>query len=207
MAVIHQPSLSDSRIVSDASEPLILVDSQDVAIGTLDKDACHDGQGVLHRAFSLFIFNRDGELLMQQRAEDKRLWPGFWSNSCCSHPRAGERMEDAVVRRLEQELGFQTPQRFLYKFEYQASFYVDDVLLGSENELCWVHVGYYDGQVTPNPTEVKQWQWITTDELNSQLHEQPELFTPWFKMEWRKLTGDYSEVLNRGAGPSPLPQR
>ena len=92
-----------NTIVSDESEPLILVDEADREIGHLDKGACHDGKGVLHRAFSLFIFNDSGELLLQQRSAQKRLWPLFWSNSCCSHPRKGESMETAVERRLAQD--------------------------------------------------------------------------------------------------------
>ena len=91
-------------VVSSESEALILVDENDREIGFSSKDSCHDGPGILHRAFSLFIFNTAGELLLQQRSAGKRLWPLYWSNSCCSHPRAGETMELAVNRRLQQEL-------------------------------------------------------------------------------------------------------
>ena len=122
----------------------MLVDTADHIVGHLDKSSCHDGEGVLHRAFSLFIFNARGELLMQRRHASKRLWPGFWSNSCCSHPRQGETMEDAVQRRCEQELGFRTPLNYLYKFEYHARF--GD--LGSEHELCSVYVGNFDGKLS-----------------------------------------------------------
>ncbi|MEM7079741.1 MAG: isopentenyl-diphosphate Delta-isomerase [Pseudomonadota bacterium] len=202
MAVIHQPSIADARIVSDASEPLILVDGQDAVVGTLDKDACHNGDGVLHRAFSAFVFNSAGELLMQQRADDKRLWPGYWSNSCCSHPRSGESMDEAVVRRLEQELGFRADLEFVYKFEYQAPFYNSEGLEGSEHELCSVYVGRFDGQVNANPNEVKQWQWIAPGELGSQLEHQAERFTPWFQMEWRTLTQSYAQHLARTVSPA-----
>ena len=92
------------EVVSSDEESLSLVDSDDRELGFLDKSLCHAGAGVLHRACSLFVFNEGGELLIQQRAADKRLWPSYWSNSCCSHPRRGESMETATRRRLEQEL-------------------------------------------------------------------------------------------------------
>ncbi len=126
-----------NQVVSSEDERLILVDSNDRELGTSPKSDCHDGDGVLHRAFSLFVFNADGALLIHQRQADKRLWPLYWSNSCCSHPRAGEDMELAVSRRLEQELGLRANLRFMYKFEYAAAF--GDV--GSEHELCWVYAG------------------------------------------------------------------
>ena len=95
-----------SEVVSSDDEPLILVDSRDRELGYLDKSACHDGEGRLHRAFSVFIFNPRGDVLLQRRSRSKRLWPSHWSNSCCSHPRKGETMEQAVHRRIRQELGF-----------------------------------------------------------------------------------------------------
>ena len=114
------------------SEALILVDEADREVGHLSKAQCHDGQGVLHRAFSLLIFNGEGELLLQQRAASKRLWPLYWSNSCCSHPRRAESMETAIHRRLHEELGLRCPLQFLFKFQYQAQF----ESAGSEQELC-----------------------------------------------------------------------
>ncbi|HEY5645940.1 MAG TPA: isopentenyl-diphosphate Delta-isomerase, partial [Pseudomonadales bacterium] len=110
----RQAPATKAEIVSSESEALILVDSSDRVLGHLDKSAAHDGDGVLHRAFSLFIFDPQDRLLLQQRAEGKRLWPGFWSNSCCSHPRQGERMDQAVHRRLEQELGMTAELEFVY---------------------------------------------------------------------------------------------
>ena len=134
------------RVVSSEQEELILVDENDREIGSLDKAACHDGTGVLHRAFSLFIFNPRGELLLQQRSRTKRLWPLYWSNSCCSHPRRGETMEEATARRLEDELHIAAELEFVYKFAYQARFDAT----GAENELCWVYLGRTGGTVTPN---------------------------------------------------------
>ena len=122
------------QVVSFDSESLILVDRDDTEIGTLSKRDCHNGEGVLHRAFSAFIFNADDELLLQKRAQDKRLWPGFWSNSCCSHPRRGESMAIATTRRLRDELNVEAELEYVYKFAYQADY--GDA--GAENELCHV---------------------------------------------------------------------
>ena len=118
-------------VVSDENEELILVDENDNEIGFLSKSSCHDGDGVLHRAFSIFIFNSSGELLVHRRSGEKRLWPDYWSNSCCSHPRRGESMNDAVNRRLFEELGMRSELHFLYKFGYYAPY--DGI--GSEREM------------------------------------------------------------------------
>ena len=105
---------------SPESELLILVDTHDQETGSLGKAECHDGDGILHRAFSVFLFNDRGELLLQQRSADKRLWPMYWTNTCCSHPRQGESMQVATERRLQQELNTASTLEFIYKFEYQA---------------------------------------------------------------------------------------
>ncbi len=180
-----------SEIVSDAAEHLILVDSNDLVLGSLDKQTCHDGQGVLHRAFSLFVFNAHGHLLLQKRAPQKRLWPEFWSNSCCSHPRQGETMEAAVLRRSEQELGFSQPVEFVYKFEYQASY----LSLGSEHELCSVFISRFNGEPNINATEIMDWRWCPPQELEVMLNTQPQLFTPWFKLEWQRLSTEFGHRL------------
>lgn len=180
-----------SDVVSSEAEALILVDSNDQEVGFLDKSACHDGDGVLHRAFSLFIFNPQGQLLLQQRASGKRLWGGYWSNSCCSHPRRGETMELATHRRLEQELGMSAQLNFAYKFEYSAPF--KD--LGTEHELCWVYIGQTDSQPVINTTEIGDWQWIDQAELTRALNENPAGFTPWLAMEWAQLNSEFADRL------------
>ena len=171
------------QIVSSDSEPLIRVNHSDEPLGFLDKSACHDGGGVLHRAFSVFVLNTSGELLLQQRLRSKRLWPGYWSNSCCSHPRAGEEMEEAVARRLEQELGVEASVDFIFKFEYRAEF--GDI--GTEHELCWVYVGQTEAAPVVNTAEISAWRWIDPAELDAALRDDPESYTPWLKIEWARL--------------------
>ena len=180
-------------VVSSDLEDLILVNSSDEDIGTMAKRDCHLGDGNLHRAFSVFIFNRAGDVLLQKRSEQKFLWPMYWSNACCSHPRAGEQAEDAAHRRLHQELGITTTLTFLYKFEYQARF--QDI--GSENELCWVWVGIAEeNEISANPNEISEWKFFSQDELNSELADNPDLYTPWMKMEWQRILAEFPSSLS-----------
>ena len=176
-----------AAVVSSDDETLILVDSDDREIGHLSKGACHDGAGRLHRAFSVFLFNAAGELLLQQRSAGKRLWPLVWSNSCCSHPRRGEDVLDAARRRVAEELGIDCEVEFLYKFEYNAAF--GDA--GAEHELCWVLAGQHDGDPQPNPNELAAWRWLTPAGLNAELNDDPDGFTPWLRLEWRRLRADF----------------
>lgn len=182
-------SANSDRIVSFDSEELILVDLEDRETGHISKAEAHAGAGVLHRAFSIFIFNPKGDVLVQQRAPGKLLWPGFWSNSCCSHPRRGEDMASAVARRLREELGLECPLRFVYKFQYHAPF--GDV--GSERELCWVYVGTSDAPVRVNATEIAAWRYVPCDDLDREMAAASERFTPWMKLEWARLRGEFSE--------------
>ncbi|MDE0064650.1 MAG: isopentenyl-diphosphate Delta-isomerase [Gammaproteobacteria bacterium] len=192
-----------SEVVSFDDEPLILVDSADRVLGFLDKAACHNGEGQLHRAFSAFVFNARGELLLQKRGREKRLWPNFWSNSCCSHPRRGESMDTAVHRRIEQELGLDASLlhdlRFVYKFEYQAGFGAN----GSEHELCSVYLARTTGTPVVNTTEIDDWQWIAGTELNRRLEERPDEYTPWLRLEWAALCERHADMLPTGARELP----
>lgn len=181
----------DHKIVSSDSEELILVDERDKELGFLSKQQCHDGDGILHRAFSLFVFNVMGELLLQKRSADKRLWPLFWSNSCCSHPRKGESMEVATRRRLQEELDIQADLEFVYKFSYRAQFGEH----GSENELCSVYLGRTDQAHSANANEIAEARFVSIDTLSNELQTNPEEFTPWFKMEWERLSGEFAETL------------
>lgn len=174
--------------VSSDSERLILVDENDNEIGTISKADAHDADGTLHRAFSLFIFNDKGELLLQRRSAEKRLWGGYWSNSCCSHPRAGEEMDEAVHRRLEQELGIRAELEYVYKFTYHADFEG----MGAEHELCWVYVGSSSDVVHANGAEIDEWKWISRDVVEAEIASNPNQFTPWFKLEWERLKSDFA---------------
>jgi isopentenyl-diphosphate delta-isomerase len=181
-----------SRSTASDSESLILVDEADREVGHLDKARCHQGRGVLHRAFSLLIFNDAGELLLQQRSASKRLWPLYWSNSCCSHPRHAEAMEAAIHRRLYEELGLRCPLHFLFKFQYQAQFDA----AGAEQELCSVFVGRTSAAVRIDPSEVLACRWISPEALQAELAGSAAgNFTPWFVMEWERIRRDHRAVL------------
>ncbi len=181
------------RIVSSEDERLILVDEDDNETGFLSKAECHDGEGVLHRAFSIFLFNDDGELLLQQRAPGKRLWPLYWSNTCCSHPREGESVDVAARRRLEDELHTGGDLEFIYKFTYQASFGE----LGSEHELCHVFLGRVEAPVSPNPTEIQATRFVSATALEDEFASSDVSLTPWFRMEWERLTDEFADRLAR----------
>lgn len=174
------------------SESLILVDEADREVGYMSKAQCHEGAGVLHRAFSLLIFNERGELLLQRRSGGKRLWPHYWSNSCCSHPRRAETMEAAIHRRLHEELGLACPLQFLFKFRYQAQF--DSV--GAEHELCSVFIGRSAGRVRADESEIADWRWVSPEGLAAEMRDGgAERFTPWFTMEWERIWRDHRPAL------------
>ena len=184
---------SSAAVVSFDSEPLIVVDQHDHVLGHDSKAALHQGSGTLHRAFSIFLFNPQGEVLLQQRSDRKTLWPAFWSNTCCSHPRRGETYEIATQRRLEEELGVSAELAFTHRFQYQAQYDA----AGAEHELCSVYVGCIDGDPNPNPSEVADWRWIAPCALDQWLSERPETLTPWFKLEWEALrSGRYAQALS-----------
>jgi isopentenyl-diphosphate delta-isomerase len=179
--------------VSSDTEQLILVDANDRETGFLSKAECHDGAGLLHRAFSVFLFNANGELLLQQRSASKRLWPGYWSNSCCSHPRRGESMSLATGRRLRDELNIGTTLEYVFKFSYHAEFGA----LGSEHELCHVYLGRIDTPVTANEHEIADVRFVAADRLALEFEQTPELFTPWLVLEWQLLAKDHRGALAR----------
>jgi isopentenyl-diphosphate delta-isomerase len=177
--------------VSSESEELILVDVEDNELAFRSKADCHDGAGVLHRAFSLFLFNDNGELLLQQRGAKKRLWPGYWSNSCCSHPRRGESLAVATSRRLSDELNIAAQLEHIYHFSYQAEF--GDA--GSENELCHVYLGKINGEVSPNKSEIDSIRFVLANDLDDEFLAHPQRFTPWLLTEWQTLREKYPEAL------------
>lgn len=181
------------RIVSSEGEELILVDQDDNEIGYASKADAHDGGGILHRAFSLFLFNDDGELLLQKRAASKRLWGDYWSNSCCSHPRRGETLAVATSRRLLDELNFEADLEYVYQFCYEAGFGE----AGSENELCHVFLGRASAELQPNASEIAEIRYVSAAALANEFGEKPDRFTPWFKQEWHELNRNYAEQLAR----------
>ncbi|MYL25321.1 MULTISPECIES: isopentenyl-diphosphate Delta-isomerase [Halomonadaceae] len=174
-------------VVSFDDEPLILVDENNRVLGYDSKVACHRGSGQLHRAYSIFVFNRRNELLLQQRSPMKPLWPLFWSNSCCSHPRRGESEQESVQRRLEEELTIAARPEFLYQFRYHVSF--GDI--GSEHELCSVYIARWDEPVVLNPTEVADYCYIQPEVMDRELAEHPGRYTPWLKLEWPRLRNEF----------------
>lgn len=166
--------------MSPDPEFVVLVDAQDQAIGQAEKLRAHQ-LGLLHRAFSVFIFRGSGaglEVLLQQRNPLKYHCPSLWSNACCSHPRAGEGIVAAAERRLPEELGIQVKLRRVGHFSYRAEF--SNGLI--EHELDHVLVGYYEeGSLLFNPEEVAAVRWETLESLSLKLKQKPEEFTPWFK--------------------------
>jgi len=182
---------SNKRVSFD-SEKLIVVDKNDNIIGYDSKANIHEGEGILHRAFSIFIFNDQRELLLQKRSKQKLLWPLFWSNSVCSHPREHENNEIATQRRLKEELGIVTPIEYLFSFQYQANFNN----IGSEREHCSVYIGKSNGPFSINNNEIAEWKFIPLEELNSELDKFPYKYTPWLKIEWDKIQKNYLESIN-----------
>lgn len=186
------------NLTPDGEQRLILVDSSDREVGQLSKRDAHRGEGVLHRAFSLFIFNEQDQLLLQRRSEGKPLWPGYWSNSCCSHPRHGESMDSAVHRRLAEELGLRCALKFLFKFEYQARY--RDV--GGEHELCSVWIGRSNVAPRVDRNEVSEVRWVDIEALQMEMdrNDAAERLTPWFRLEWARLRAQHlDEILTTGA--------
>ena len=158
-------------------EYVILVDTADSELGTMEKIEAHE-KAVLHRAFSVFIFNDRGELMLQQRAAHKYHSPLLWTNTCCSHQRQGESNIQAGKRRLQEEMGFEVDLEEKFHFVYKAEF--DNGL--TEHELDHVMVGYYNEKPIINPEEVASWRWIDMEVLQKDMKDNPQDYTVWFKI-------------------------
>jgi len=158
-------------------EHVVLVDESDRDLGTMEKLEAHE-KGVLHRAFSILIFNSKGELLLQRRSGKKYHSPGLWTNTCCSHPRPGEPMAIATNRKLKQEMGIEAELEFAFKFTYRAG--LDNGL--TEHELDHVYIGRFDGTPMVNPEEVQGWRYVAPDALGQEILASPDQFTFWFKL-------------------------
>ncbi|MBN1156741.1 isopentenyl-diphosphate Delta-isomerase [Candidatus Woesearchaeota archaeon] len=172
-------------------DELIIVDENDNLLRFASKEKCHGGEGVLHRAFSVFVFNERGELLIQQRSKHKLLWPLYWSNTCCSHPRPNEYFLASAERRLVEEIGISCRLSYLYKFRYSARY----KSIGSENEMCYVFIGRSDNEPFPNSAEIADYKWIDMAELSADIENNPEKYTPWFKMEFKELTSSFRHLI------------
>jgi isopentenyl-diphosphate delta-isomerase len=164
-------------------EQIIRVDANDKEIGFIGKSKAHEGNGILHRAFSIVIVNSKREMLIQKRSAGKPLWGSYWANACCSHQRKGEKLEDSVHRRLIEEVGFDCKLREVFSFLYAARF--EDK--GSENEIDHVFIGTHDGEVTPNPDEIDEAKWISIDALLKDIEENPGGYAPWFRILTSKM--------------------
>ena len=163
-------------------EMVVLVDEQDNQIGLMPKQEAHE-KGVLHRAFSVFIFNQNNELMLQQRALGKYHSPGLWTNTCCSHQRDGEPTVDAGTRRLREEMGFTTPLKEVTSFIYKAEF--DNGL--TEHEYDHVLTGRFDGTPEINLDEVAGWKWMPLEDVKIDIKTNPEIYTAWFKIIFDKF--------------------
>ena len=183
-----------ANIVSFDDEPLILVDQNDVVIGHESKIEAHRGLGLLHRAFSIFLINDQSEVLLQQRSSEKPLWPKYWSNTCCSHPRRGETYEAATQRRLLEELNLSCDLKYLFKFQYQAQY--DST--GAEHELCSVFVGHVIGrpELEYNKTEIADTAWVPATTIGDWLSDPDIPTTPWFAMERQRLFTEFDQELS-----------
>lgn len=158
-------------------ESVILVDYQDKELGTMEKLAAHQ-KGLLHRCFSILVFNSKNELLIHKRADGKYHCGGLWTNTCCSHQRPGESTLNAAHRRLKEEMGFDCDLVEKFNFIYKAKF--DNGL--TEHEFDHVLFGKYDGDVEPDATEVSDYAWLSLDDLRKKIKTHPESYTPWFRI-------------------------
>ncbi|MFZ4518647.1 MAG: isopentenyl-diphosphate Delta-isomerase [Microthrixaceae bacterium] len=174
-------------------EFVVLLDAEGNEVGEMEKLAAHQGAGSLHRAFSVFLLDADGRMLLHRRASSKHHFRDLWTNSCCSHPRPGESVADAGSRRVREELGVEVPAVALHEvgsFVYRAEDDDSDLV---EHEWDHVLVGRFDGAPDPDPDEVGDWRWVERTDVDRELAEDPSRFTPWFPLALA--------VLDRGAAP------
>lgn len=170
------------------NELVVLVDESDNEIGLMPKLEAHQ-RGLLHRAFSVFVYNSSGELLLQRRADEKYHSPGLWSNTCCSHPRKGETAADAARRRLQEEMGMECPLTEAFSFTYRSEFSnglieheFDHVFFGSTNELP-----------KSNRAEVSDWKYVSEEELARDIEKNPGSYTEWLKIVFDRVAGTYAK--------------
>ena len=173
-----------------AEERVVLVDENDNEIGTEEKLKAHQDGGKLHRAFSIFVFNSKGELMLQKRARSKYHFGGLWTNTCCSHPRPGEPLMETARRKLRQEMGFETDLEELFTFAYRATS--ENGL--TEHELDHVLTGRFDGDPRPNPEEAEGWKWASLDDLAEDIKANPDRYTPWFRIALERVISEAAKA-------------
>jgi isopentenyl-diphosphate delta-isomerase len=167
---------------NNIEEEVILVNERDEQTGTIEKMEAHR-KALLHRAFSIFIFNNKGEMLLQQRAIGKYHSPGLWTNTCCSHPRPGEDVETAAGRRLKEEMGIDASLHKIFDFIYRTEF--DNGL--TEFEFDHVYTGVYNGQLNPDKQEVQDYCFRSMEDIEQDLQRRPEKYSAWFRIAFPKL--------------------
>ncbi len=175
-------------------EYVILVDEDNNEVGAMEKMEAHR-KGLLHRAFSIFIFNEDGELLLQKRAAGKYHSAGLWTNSCCGHPRPGECTSEAAGRRMDEELNLTTALSEQFSFTYQFAFNKNL----AEHEIDHVYFGRYEGAIEPNPAEISAIRWLSIDKVHQLLKSEPQNFTYWLRHimllpAFAKALGQYNKL-------------
>jgi isopentenyl-diphosphate delta-isomerase len=164
---------------------VVLIDDNDKIVGYKEKFAAHKVPVPLHRAISIVIFNKDkNQILITQRAKTKPTWPLFWSNTVCSHPYDGESYQEAADRRIFEEAGFRTKLTEKFRFVYEA---VMDNNVWGEHEYDVVFTGIYEGKVNPDPNEIADYRWIEVQDLKKDLKENPDKYTPWFRIILEKF--------------------
>lgn len=161
------------------TKEVILVDEKDKAVGAMEKLRAHQ-EGLLHRAFSIFVFNSQSHLLMHKRAKEKYHSGGLWTNTCCSHPAPGEEITDGAKKRLKEEMGMECEMRKSFEFVYRAE--VSENLI--EHEFDHVFIGNSDDTPVADPNEVSEWKWMSSDEINASIASHPENYTAWFHIAW-----------------------
>lgn len=170
-------------------EKITLVDKDDIPLGPIEKLEAHE-KGLLHRAFSVFIFNSKDELLLQKRASGKYHSAGLWTNTCCSHPNYGEEITDAIRRRLKEEMGMRVTVDFKFKFMYKAS--LENNL--TEHEIDHVYFGFSNDAPVINPEEVSDWKYLSMEEIKNKIESHPENYTSWLKICFPEVLAHFKSI-------------
>ena len=172
---------------------VILVDENDKEVGIEEKIKAHEGGGKLHRAFSIFVFNSEGKMLLQKRAKTKYHSGGLWTNACCSHPSPEKSLSVMVHKRLKEEMGFDCELEEVFSFKYKIHF--DNGL--TEWEYDHVFIGEFNGEIKPNQKEVSEWKWVDLKELQKDVNKQPQNYAYWFKIALNRVIACYNNFKDR----------